>query len=203
MVAAPAAGAATSTAAAVVNSSASLTMKARTQRSAPTCGLSAVGFAQRALHVALALALLDRLALVEAVLAAGERDLDLRARALEVDARRDEREAALLDARLQALDLAPVDEQLARALGLVVLARGGRVGRDVHVVQPQLAVAEGGVAVLDLHATLAQRLDLRPLQHEAGLDLVEELVAVGRVAVARDVPRIHLALLAGGHVLAA
>ena len=40
----------------------------------------AVRLAQRALHVALHLALLDRLALVEAVLAAGQRDLDLRAR---------------------------------------------------------------------------------------------------------------------------
>ena len=58
---------------------------------------------------------------------------------LEVDPRRHERQPALLHAPDQALDLAAVGEQLARALGLVVLAAGRAVGRDVDVVQPQLA----------------------------------------------------------------
>src|SRR3954452_8635601 len=44
--------------------------------------------AHRPLHLALLLALADGFALVVDVLAAGERDLDLRVRALEVDARR-------------------------------------------------------------------------------------------------------------------
>ncbi len=52
---------------------------------------------------------------------------------------------------------------LPRALGVVVLARGGRVGRDVNRMQPQLALAQRGVAVLELRAGLAQRLDLGAL----------------------------------------
>src|SRR5438034_9746575 len=56
-----------------------------------------VALAQRALDVAALVTRLDRLALVEAVLAARQRDLDLRARPGEVDARRHQREAALHD----------------------------------------------------------------------------------------------------------
>ena len=55
-------------------------------------------------------------------------------------------------ARGEPVELAPVQQQLARALGIVVLARGRRVGRDVDGVQPQLAVADRRVAVLQLRA---------------------------------------------------
>ena len=112
----------------------------------------------------------------------------------EVDARRDERQPALLRARRDAVDLAAVQQQLARTLGLVVLARGGGVGRDVDRVQPQLAVADGRVAVLELRARGAQRLDLGPLEHDAALEPLEQLVAVRGVAVRRDVTRTQLAL---------
>src|SRR4029079_10148171 len=94
---------------------------------------------QRALHVALLIARLHRLALVEAILAATQRDLDLRPRAREVAPRGDERQPALLRLADHALDLAPVGQQLARAVGVVVLAAGRAVGRNVDVVQPQLA----------------------------------------------------------------
>ena len=97
---------------------------------------------KRPLHLALELALLDRLTLVADVLAARERDLHLRVAALEVEPRRDERQPLLLRLADQALDLAPVHEQLARALRLVVVARGRRVGRDVDVVQPHLTVLD-------------------------------------------------------------
>src|SRR4051812_9372666 len=130
-----------------------------------------VALAERALHVPLGLALLDRLALVEAVLAARERDLDLRVRAAEVDAGRDERQPALVRAAHEPLELAATDQQLAIALGLVVLPRRGAVGRDVDVVQPQLAVAHGGEAVLERRGARTQRLDLGAAQHHAGLEL--------------------------------
>ena len=70
----------------------------------------------------------------------------------EVDARGHERQPALRGARRQAVDLAAVQQQLAFALGLVVLAAGGRVGRDVHVAQPELAAADRREAVLELRA---------------------------------------------------
>ncbi len=81
-------------------------------------------------------------------------------------------------------------------VGLVVVARGGRIRRDVDVVQPQLAVADQDVAVLELGAAVAQRLHLGPLEHHAGLELVEELEAIARLPVRRDVARRHLPLSA-------
>jgi hypothetical protein len=147
------------------------------------------------LHLALHLAILDRLALVALVLAARQRDLHLGAHAAgEVDARRDEREALLARLADQPLDLRAVHEQLARALGLVVLPRGRAVGRDVDVVEPDLAVVDGGVAVLDLRLALAQRLDFGAGQHHARLPLVEEVEAVRRLPVGRHVARSRLAL---------
>src|SRR4029453_6353700 len=122
---------------------------------------ASVALAHRALDVALLVARLHRLALVEAVLAAAERDLDLGARAVEVDAGGHEGQPALLGLGHHALDLALVGQELARAIGVVVLAAGGPVGRNVDVVQPQLAVAHLRVAVLDLRRAAAQRLDLR------------------------------------------
>src|ERR671930_822014 len=139
-----------------------------------------VALAQRALHVAPLLAGLDRLALVEAVLAAREGDLDLRAWAGEVDARRHEGQAALLDPADEPVDLALVGQELARAFGVVVLAAGRAVGRDVDVVQPQLAVAHLRVAVLELRRAVAQRLDLRAREHDARLELVEQVESVAR-----------------------
>src|SRR4051812_2191793 len=79
--------------------------------------------AHRAVHLALLLALADRLALVVRVLAAGQRDLDLRVRALEVNARRHDGQAALADAPDEAVDLTAVQQPPARA------GRGGGVAR--------------------------------------------------------------------------
>ena len=142
---------------------------------------------ERTLHLALELALLDRLTLVDGVLAAGQSDLDLGVAAAEVQARGDQGQALLLLLADQPLDLAPVHEQLARALGLVVLARGGRVGRDVDVVQPHLAVLDRGVAVLEHRLALAQGLDLGPGEHDPALPPVEQVVAERGWAIGGDV----------------
>jgi hypothetical protein len=69
----------------------------------------------------------------------------------------------------------------------------------VDVVEPQLAVAQVGVAVLQRGARGAQRLDLGALQHDAGLELVEQLEAIRRLAVAGDVAGCCLLLAALGH----
>ena len=60
-----------------------------------------------------------------ALLAPGQRQLDLRPRALEVDPRRDQGQSFLRGLADQPLDLAPVQEQFARPLRLVVLAAAG------------------------------------------------------------------------------
>src|SRR3712207_8631046 len=47
--------------------------------------------------------------------------------------------------------------------------------RNVDVVQPQLAVADRRIAVLDLRLALAQRLDLGALEHDPALEPIEQL----------------------------
>src|SRR5579875_1689216 len=98
------------------------------------------------------LPLADRFALVVEILAPGERNLDLgpRARAGEVDPRRHQRQAPLVRAPDQPLDLGAVHEQLARALGVVVFACCGTVGRDVEADQPYLPIADDRVGILQL-----------------------------------------------------
>src|SRR3546814_12414938 len=72
---------------------------------------------------ALPVAFLDRLALVVGLLALGERQFDLGAAArVEIDRQRHQRHPLAGDSAVQLVDLAFVEKQLARALGLVVEA---------------------------------------------------------------------------------
>src|SRR3954453_19633134 len=71
--------------------------------------------AERLLHLALGLALADRLPLVMCLAAAGESELDLRVPVAEVQLQRDQREAALLGLAEEPLDLLLVQQQLALA----------------------------------------------------------------------------------------
>src|SRR3954454_23919458 len=72
----------------------------------------------RLLDLAPRVLLLQVAALVLHVLPARERDFHLGATVLPVQARRDQRQALLARPAYQTLDLAPVQQQLARALGL-------------------------------------------------------------------------------------
>ncbi len=76
--------------------------------------------ADRALRVAVRFALLDRVALVDHVLAFGQADFDLHLAPHEVHLERDDREAFFTDFTIQALNLFAVQQQLALA-GLVVV----------------------------------------------------------------------------------
>ena len=69
-----------------------------------------------------------------------------------------------------------VQQQLARALGLVVEAVGLAVFRNIGVDQPELAALHRGIGFGEIGAALAQRLHLRALQLDAGLEGVEDLV---------------------------
>src|SRR3954453_10196899 len=148
---------------------------------------------QRALDLPLRVALGEVAALVAYVLAARERELDLRAAVLPVHARRNEREALLADAAVQRVDLAAVEEELARPVGLVVGVAPLVVRRDRGAVQPELAVAHVRVRLHERRAALTQRLHLAAGEDDARLEAVEQLVLVPRLAVLRD----HL--LALGH----
>ena len=135
------------------------------------------------------------------VLTTPKGDLHLRARSLigEVDPGGDERETTLLGAADQALDLAAVQQQLPRAFGIVVVAGGGAIRRDVHPDQPHLAATDYRVRVLQLRPGLAQRLNFRSRQHDPALEPLQQVVTEGRLPVGGDVAGRHLALASLGH----
>src|SRR3954453_18859215 len=96
--------------------------------------------------VQLGVALRDRLALVALVAPAGEGELDLHPAVLEVERRRHQAEPALVDLRLEARDLAAVEQQLALTVGVVAEHAGGvHVRRDVQPDEEHLAVADPAV----------------------------------------------------------
>src|SRR5215213_6073000 len=100
-----------------------------------------------ALDLAAGVALRDLAPPVASLLAFGQRQLDLRARSLEVDPGRDQGQAALRRFAYQALDLRPVEQQPARPLRLVVLAAGRLIRRNVEFAQPYLALLHRRVGV--------------------------------------------------------
>src|SRR5438105_13074487 len=150
-----------------------------------TCCLAVV-VAEGALHVALGVALLYRLALVITLAAAGEADLDLRHAAFEVHAQWDDGEAALGHRAGPLLDLRAMHEQAARAGRLVVLVAAGVVGGEVRAIEPHLAVEGPGVGFANVGATVADGLDLGAGEANAGLEALHDLVVVERLAVRRD-----------------
>ncbi len=81
-----------------------------------------------------------------------------------------------------------VQQQLARALGVVAVAGRRPVGRDVAVVKPDLPVADERVGVLEVRLAVAQRLHLAALERDARLPLLEQVVAKPRLAVGRRRP---------------
>ncbi len=64
-----------------------------------------------------------------------------------------------------------MQQQLARAPGLVIEARGF-VLRDIGVDQVERAVALGGIGFVDAGLALAQHLHLGSGQHHAGLQRI-------------------------------
>src|SRR6185503_4249345 len=60
------------------------------------------------------------------------------------------------------------------------------VGRDVELVEVDLAAFDGGVAVGELRLALAQRLHLGPGQGKPRLQRLLDEVVVQRLAVGRD-----------------
>src|SRR5215212_8720419 len=93
-------------------------------------------------------ALLLALAFVVQLLALGERNLDFGAAfVVEIDFQRHDCHALALDRADQLVDLALMQQELARPLRLMVVTAGLLVLRDVGVEQPQLAIARRGIGL--------------------------------------------------------
>src|SRR5262249_8282292 len=125
---------------------------------------------QCALHLPLRVALHERAALVAHVLASGERELDLDAAVLEVEACPDERQAFLAHLPVQPVDLPAVEEELPGTRRIVVRPVALVVHRDLGAVQPRLAVANVRVGLPERRPPGAKRLHLGAGENQPGLD---------------------------------
>ena len=79
-----------------------------------------------------------------------------------------------------------MEQQLAIAIGIVILTVRLLVDGDVSADEPRLAVTHVGVGLLQRGASVAERLHLGPGEDESGLDALEQLVFVARAAVVHD-----------------
>src|SRR2546423_9563353 len=115
-------------------------------------GLRALAAAalERALDLPVGVAARDVAPLVARLLPAGDGELDLRAAALEVELRRDEREATLAHLAGERLDLLAVEEELAVAVGVVVRGVALVVRRDVRADEPDFSIAKVAIRALEV-----------------------------------------------------
>ncbi len=129
--------------------------------------------------VALRVAVGDVATLVVELLPAGQAQLDLGLAPRDVEAKGDDGLAFGLGAAQQLVDLAPVEQQLAGPLRVVVVPIPLLERRDVGADEPGLATLDPGIGVGDIGLARTDRLDLRAGQHEPRLErLVDrELVA--------------------------
>src|SRR5262245_52663664 len=125
---------------------------------------------QLALHVPARVARGDLPSPIVLLLATGQPELQLRLAAREVQPERDQRQALRLGLAQELVDLRAMEEQLAGAFRLVVVAVAGVPRRDVHADQPGLAVLDARVGIGQADLPVPDALDLGPGQHDASLE---------------------------------
>ncbi len=104
----------------------------------------------------------------------------------EVNLGRDDGHALLLGLNEQAVQFAPVEQQLPFPKGIVVPEASGQILGNVAVYQPSLAKANLGVGLPEGAFAFAQRFDLRAHQYQASFQTVQEVVVVGGGAILRN-----------------
>ena len=149
------------------------------------------------LHLALCVSLRRRLSLVVGLLSSCDRDLSLCEPVLEVEPQGNESLALLGDLGGKALDLRPVQQQLARSHRVVIGAISVRVRTDVALKQPCLSVFHGRIGLGEAHPALAARFHFGPTEREPRLNRFFEVVIVTSPAIVSD--ELHAARLAPRH----
>src|ERR1051325_456037 len=163
--------------------------------------LTSLFLPQQPAPLARPVALLLGLTLVVQLLALGQRDLDLGAAlVVEIDLERHDGHALALDRTHQLVDLAAMQQELARPLRRMVEATGLLVFGDVGVDQPQFTVTRRRVGLSDAGLAGAQRLDLAAGERHARLEGLVDRVIEPRLAVIGD--ELEFGLGFGGHLAA-
>lgn len=127
-----------------------------------------------------------RFAFVIELLATNHSDLRLHSSTFEIEPKRNDGQTLLDDLALQAIDLAAMEQKLSAAFRIVVLAVAMAVRRDMRTDEIGLAVFEADVTVLQIDASFAQRLHLRPRQRHPRLELLQHEVVVKGLAIGSD-----------------
>src|ERR1022692_350098 len=131
-----------------------------------------------AVDFTLTLPFLGIFALVPTLLAMDQGQLGLHHPLLLIQRQRHQRVALLANLAHQAIDLAPVQEQLPFAPGIVVAPVRKGVDADVHLVQPGLAPVDVGEGIDQCDLAGADRLDLRTGKHDPRLQRLVDVVLV-------------------------
>src|SRR5438876_689272 len=79
-----------------------------------------------------------------------------------------------------------MEQQPARPKWLVVPDVALVVWRDVHIIQPDLAILHARVALAQVHLACPDRFDLGASQGDAGFERLQDLVVVERLAIGRE-----------------
>ena len=134
-------------------------------------------------NITLGIALLDGLALVVALFPCRDRQLDFREGTLEIDRKRDEGQSLILDLCQQPANLALAQEEFARPSRFMVQIASMLVRADVHPQEPDFSVLYHGMAVLQICVAASKGLHLRPFEHQACFDCVEDEIVVSCFAI--------------------
>src|ERR1022692_2683450 len=124
--------------------------------------------------------------LVVSPLTLGHGQLDLDLAVLKVQLQRHQCQATLRCLTGKPVDFLAVQQQLARAPGLVVCPCPLRVLGDVHAMEPQLTVGELAEPVGERGPPGTQRLHLGPGEHKPRLDDVLNVIIVPGSPVTGD-----------------
>ena len=132
------------------------------------------------LDLPVGVALLEGLSLVVGGLALGQTQFDFGLPLLEVNLKRDERQALFGDLAPDSVDLPTMEQQLPLPFRLVATVAGELVGGDVGADQKGLAAFDQSVRVFEIETPLTQRFDLGPEKGESRLDRLDNhVVATG------------------------
>jgi len=156
------------------------------QRAARACS-NLLTLAQRPLDIALCVPLGGGFALVVQLFPFAEADQHFGVAVAYIHLQRHKRKAFLLGQAEQLMNLHLMQQQLARSRRVRrVVAVAFFVRADVHIVQENLAVADGCERIVQVCAAAPERLDLGTGQHDPRFVRVLDEVVVGRFFVLRQ-----------------
>lgn len=139
-------------------------------------------------HFKVGVAFGDDLALIKGFAPAREAELNLGLMAGDVEPQRDEGVAAGRDTLVESEDLSTMEQEFSGARRLMVVDVALRVWRDVHAVQPDLAVCNTGERVRQGDTACAQGFYLRSREDQSGFKALKDVVIEAGTAIVGDQP---------------